>query len=231
MSTDGHRRSGRFLTGAAVLVAVAGAGLAGLGIVGTPPDRPTGSAAIPPAPASAGPAVPPSRSPATTTPRPSSVPVALPRSVPIHLRIPAIGVDAPLMQLGLKGDGTLQVPPYSKSAPPGWYRGSPTPGQTGPAVILGHVDTFEAGPVVFYRLARLKPGDLISIDRRDGRTATFRVQRVENVPKNRFPTLEVYGDTPRPELRLLTCGGDWNSERHDYADNTVVFAALVPQSR
>ena len=149
------------------------------------------------------------------------------RSVPTRIRIPAIGVDSRLMQLGLTSNGTLQVPPYDKNAPAGWYRGSPTPGQLGPAVILGHVDTYKAGPVVFYRLAQTRPGEKILVTRQDDTVAIFTVDRVANVPKNDFPRIEVYGNTDRPELRLITCGGDWNPNTHDYTDNTVVFAHLT----
>jgi LPXTG-site transpeptidase (sortase) family protein len=158
---------------------------------------------------------------------PSSPALVLPRSVPTRIEIPAIGVDSSLLQLGLKPDGTLDVPPFDKHAPAGWYRGSPTPGQLGPAVILGHVDTYRAGPVVFYRLAQLRQGNSVQVRREDGRVARFVVDRVENVPKADFPRLEVYGNTDRPELRLITCGGEWNPEVHDYTDNTVVFAHLV----
>jgi hypothetical protein len=204
--------------------------LVGTGLVGAAPSAPPGTSGIPVVsqdtrpPRTAAPATPAPT--ATATPAAPAV-VALPRSVPTHLRIPAIGVDSSLMQLGLNADGTLQVPPYDKTAPPGWYRGSPTPGQVGPSVILGHVDTFKAGPVVFYRLAQLRTGDRIDVNRKDGRTASFRVYRVQSVPKDRFPTLDIYGDTAGPELRVITCGGDWDPQAHDYADNTVVFASLV----
>jgi Sortase domain len=187
---------------------------------------PAAEAAMVP-PASAGP--PPSAAsaaPAGAPPSPAA-PLALARSVPTRIEIPSIGVDSSLMQLGLKQDGTLEVPPFDKNAPAGWYRGSPTPGQLGPAVILGHVDTYKAGPVVFYRLSRVRPRSMVLVHRRDGRTARFVIDRVENVPKADFLRLEVYGNTDRPELRLITCGGEWNPRTHDYADNTVVFAHLL----
>jgi sortase (surface protein transpeptidase) len=230
MNRNERRRTGRILTGAAALAAAGGAVLVGLGLLGAAPSAPPGSAGIPvvhDTPTTSAVPTRPALAPATPTSAPTPKVVALPRSVPTHLTIPAIGVDSPLMQLGRNADGTLEVPPYDKSAPPGWYRGSPTPGQVGPSVILGHVDTYKAGPVVFYRLAQLKPGNVVEVRRQDGRTAQFRVYRVENVPKKTFPTLEVYGDTVKPELRLITCGGDYDPQVHDYVDNTVVFASLV----
>lgn len=228
MSTSERRRRGRYLILAAALTLAGGVALIGAGLEGHP------SAAAPPG--STRIAVPSTSAPRAVMPTPALKPswtptpsaaAALPRSVPTHIAIPAIGVDSPLMQLGLNPDGTLQVPPYDKNAPAGWYRGSPTPGQLGPSVILGHVDTFKAGPVVFYRLAQLRSGDRVNIHRQDGSTVVFVVDRVKNVPKDHFPKLEVYGDTDRPELRLITCGGDWNPALHDYTDNTVVFAHLL----
>ena len=229
MSTEQHRHAGRIATGAAVLLLVGGAtavvlGLQPAGAASGPPPGSTGIAApaaradaTPSSPASAAPAQPPS----------SAAPLVLQRSVPTRIEIPSIGVDSALMQLGLTKSGTLQVPPFDKDAPAGWYRGSPTPGELGPAVILGHVDTYKAGPVVFYRLAQLRPGNRVLVHRADGTIAPFMVDRVENLPKARFPRLEVYGNTDRPELRLITCGGEWNPKVHDYSENTVVFAHLV----
>jgi LPXTG-site transpeptidase (sortase) family protein len=232
MSTGQHRRTGRIATGAAVLLLVGGVTAVVLGLrpavspIGPPPgsagivapaDMPTG-----PSPS---PAAPPSASP---THRPVAAPVvSLQRSIPTRIEIRAIGVDSSLMRLGLKKDGTIEVPPYDKDAPAGWYRGSPTPGQVGPSVILGHVDTFKAGPVVFYRLSEVEHGDTIAVHREDGSVVHFVVDRVVNVPKAGFPTLEVYGNTDRAELRLITCGGAWNPRTHDFDDNTVVFAHLV----
>jgi LPXTG-site transpeptidase (sortase) family protein len=234
MSTEQHRRTGRIMTGAAVLLLVGGVAAVVLGLqpAATPSGPPPGSTGItaPVAIAPAMPARPTPSSPgpaATATGAPPAPPLVLARSVPTRIQIPAIGVDSSLMQLGLKQDGTLEVPPFDKHAPAGWYRGSPTPGELGPSVILGHVDTYKAGPVVFYRLSQVRAGNAVVVQRSDGRTARFVVDRVENVPKADFPRLEVYGNTDRPELRLITCGGEWNPRTHDYNDNTVVFAHLT----
>jgi sortase (surface protein transpeptidase) len=143
-------------------------------------------------------------------------------ALPARVRIPAIGVDAPVIRLGLDRNGALEVPTRWGDA--GWYVHSPRPGAPGPAVIAGHVDS-TSGPAVFYRLGALHRGASIRVVRADGTTARFRVQRVERWPKAHFPTRRVYGDTRRPTLRLITCGGAFDSGTGHYTDNTIVFAA------
>ncbi|MFF1548826.1 class F sortase [Streptomyces sp. NPDC058291] len=159
-----------------------------------------------------------SPSPAARAARP------LARSAPVGLRIPAIGVDTPVMRLGLAADGTVQVPPVERHDRAGWYEHSPTPGQTGPSVILAHVTVGRYGDGVFRRLDRLHQGDRIAVRLENGTTAGFAVTRVRTVDKARFPTEEVYGNVNRPELRLITCGGPRTGD--GYRDNVIVFAAL-----
>jgi sortase (surface protein transpeptidase) len=124
----------------------------------------------------------------------------------------------------------VEVPPLGADSRAGWYRYSPSPGQLGPAVILGHVDSTEYGPGVFFRLGDLRPGDTLTVARTDRIAATFRVDRVVSYPKNQFPTLEVYGNTSDAELRLITCGGAYDSSARSYLDNIVVYASLVSSS-
>ncbi|MGC3002007.1 class F sortase [Streptomyces sp. G35A] len=176
----------------------------GQGNDGDAPARPTATA--PPAHASAEPVRP------------------LPRSVPVGLRIPAIGVDTPVMRLGLAADGTVEVPPVTADDRAGWYRHSPTPGWTGPSVILGHVTVGTHGDGVFRHLARLRRGDRIEVRLENGTAARFKVTAVRTVAKADFPTDDVYGDVDRPELRLITCGGPRAGE--EYRDNVIVFAVL-----
>jgi sortase (surface protein transpeptidase) len=166
----------------------------------------------------------------TAAPTPSPViatKVAVPamaRSVPTRLRIPAIKVSSDLMALGLQKDGTLETPPGA--FPAGWFTGAPTPGQLGPAIIVGHVRYVEPG--VFARLPELRPADTIHVDRKDGSTATFRVTRVQHFEKASFPTKKVYGNIDHPGLRLITCGG-LVPGTSVFEENVVVFADLVPQ--
>ena len=165
--------------------------------------------------------------PAPTTPFDPTTASATPpmsAATPIRLTIPSIGVDSDLMGLGLQADGTLQVPPTG--FPAGWYTGAPTPGELGPAIIAGHVD-WDGRPGVFFDLRDLSPGGEITIDRQDGSTARFRVDRVERFPKDQFPTHRVYADLDHAGLRLITCGGDFDRTTRSYQDNLVVFARLV----
>ncbi|AVV40237.1 class F sortase [Streptomyces sp. P3] len=162
-----------------------------------------------------------SSAPSVSTGRPARPPT---RSAPVGLRIAAIGVDTPVMRLGLAADGTVQVPPVEEHDRAGWYEHSPTPGQTGPAVILGHVTVGRYGDGVFRRLGRLRAGDRIAARLENGTTAEFAVTEVRTVDKARFPTQDVYGNVDRPELRLITCGGPRGGD--GYRDNVIVFAVL-----
>ena len=159
----------------------------------------------------------------------STAPHALAASVPVRLQIPSIGVDTPVMRLGLAADGSVQVPPIEADAPAGWYQDSPTPGQVGPSVILAHVTVGQFGNGVFLHLSRLRPGDRVVARLQDGASAVFTVYKVQTVAKAEFPTAAVYGNVDRPELRLITCGGPKDSTGHGYLDNVVVYAALTTQ--
>jgi sortase (surface protein transpeptidase) len=143
------------------------------------------------------------------------------------VQIPAIGVDSGLMGLGLQADGSLQVPP--SGFPAGWYTGGPTPGELGPAIIAGHIDW--NGPGVFYNLHNLRPGDQVTVTRADGAVPVFQVTRVALFPKDQFPTKLVYGNIDHAGLRLITCGGSFNSQSGHYEDNVVVFADLIAPTR
>ncbi len=153
--------------------------------------------------------------------------VTLGTSAPVALTIPAIGVSSTLMDLGLNPDGSAQVPPLSQVSIAGWYRYSATPGASGSAVVLGHIDSASYGAGVFYRLGSLRPGDEVDVRRADGRTAVFRVDRVAEYPKSAFPTRLVYAATRYSSLRLVTCGGTFDSATHNYLDNIIAFATLV----
>lgn len=144
---------------------------------------------------------------------------------PVRITLPSIGLSRRLQRLGRNADGTIEVPGDWQRA--GWYRHGPEPGQVGPAVILGHVDS-TTGPAVFFRLTELEAGDEIHVDRADGSVVTFVVERIERHAKTRFPTHDVYLPTLRPTLRLVTCGGAFDPASGHYRDNVVVFAELAP---
>ncbi|MEH0636911.1 class F sortase [Streptomyces bottropensis] len=151
------------------------------------------------------------------------------RSVPVRLLIPGIGVDTPVIRLGLAPDGTVEVPPITAHDRAGWYEHSPTPGQTGPSVILGHVTVGSYGDGVFRRLARLRRGERIEARLENGTAPEFTVDSVTTVAKADFPAEEVYGNVDRPALRLVTCGGPRTGD--EYRDNVIVFATLSRAAR
>jgi sortase (surface protein transpeptidase) len=168
--------------------------------------------------------IPPAASglPVSAVPIVDAVPMG--KSVPVRVEVPSIGVDSTLMGLGLMTDGSLQVPP--SGFPAGWYTGAPTPGELGPAIIVGHVDwAGKAGG--FYRLRSIKPGAQVTVVRADGSTAVFMVSSVAEYVKGAFPTDKVYGNTTNAALRLITCGGVFNPAVHSYEDNIVAYAELV----
>lgn len=154
----------------------------------------------------------------------TAVTVVLPRSEPTRLRIPKIAVDASFISLGKKADGTLEVPsdPYVV----GWYTKAPTPGELGPAIVVGHLDR-PGGPAVFWRLREMVPGDIFEIDRADGTTVKFKVDDVKVFPQTNFPTEAVYGNIDYAGIRLITCTGTWDRYQRRYSDNLVVYGSLV----
>ncbi len=155
-------------------------------------------------------------------------PIEAPRSVevadPTRVTIPAIGVTADVVPLGLLPDGSLEAPKDFSLT--GWYRNGPEPGEPGAAVIAGHVDSRQ-GPAVFFRLREVAPGNEILVETADGGSVRFVVERVEEHPKRAFPTAAVYGPTPEPTLRLITCGGTFDRTARSYQNNVVVFAKLA----
>jgi sortase (surface protein transpeptidase) len=143
--------------------------------------------------------------------------------------VPRIGLDSKIISLGQRDDLSLEVPPGEPGSPAGWYVNSPTPGERGPAVILGHVNAIGGGPGVFARLHELAPGNTVEVHREDGSIAAFRISAVESYGKEGFPALRVYGNTDRAELRLITCDG-YNPQTGRFEQNLVAYASLVSGS-
>lgn len=148
------------------------------------------------------------------------------RVEPTEVRIPRIDAKSSLIPLGLHPDDTIQVPPVEQPMQAGWYVHARAPGEPGPAVILGHVDG-NAQPGIFYRLHELRPGDEVEVSRTDGSVVRFAIEKVDQVPKDSFPTDAVYGDTPDPVLRLITCGGVFDRSARSYEDNIIVYAKMI----
>jgi sortase (surface protein transpeptidase) len=204
------------LVSAAVLgvgLLTAGAGAAGLIVTSGP------AASAQRLPARPSPVATPSGHPISATWQASAQPVPKPAG----LTIPAIGVRAPVITLGLNRNGTLQVPSTTTVA--GWYTGSPRPGAVGSAVIAGHVDS-RSGPGVFFWLRKMRKGERIYVRRTDGTLAVFTVTAVQEYAKTAFPTAAVYGPVPDAELRLITCGGTFDYATGSYLSNVVVYARL-----
>lgn len=207
----GRRRG--FLATAAVACCLAG----GLGLIGTTLASQRPDPFMPP----------PSR--VSEAPPPALERPALPPSKPVRLEIPSIGVDSVVQHLGQDAEGGLEVPaPGSHYDEAAWYRYSPTPGERGPAVLLGHIDSAADGPSVFFRLGELRAGARVVVTRADRSIAFFVVDAVHRYAKKDFPTRLVYGDIDHAGLRILTCGGAFDHASRHYLDNIVVFASLAP---
>lgn len=184
-----------------------------------------GSTAAPSAP-SAVPSTSPNRRSGGGRSEPTRGPI-LSRSLPVRLRVPAIGVDSTLKKIGLNDRGEIATPPLVRDSHAYWLTVSPTPGQLGPATIIGHVDSAAYGPGVFFKLGDMRQRDKIYVTRSDGVTATFEVERVVEYSKSHFPTQAVYGNLDHAGLRLITCGGAFDSAINSYESNIVVYASLV----
>jgi len=232
-SSGRHRRPGdraaRWLAGAGVVLALAACGGA-RGGADSPDDVPTRATPVAESPTPTGiarkdPAADDSWGPVTAAQSPVAAPTERAAAGvvrPLSVSIPSIGVSSSLVPLQLiPGSGELAAPAHYGQA--GWYAAGPTPGEAGPAVIAGHVDS-RAGPAVFFRLREVTAGDLVEVRRSDGVTARFAVTGVERYPKPAFPTQRVHGPTPDRALRLITCGGSFDHAKRSYRDNVVVYA-------
>lgn len=199
------------------------------------PQDQSNAAAAPPAAQTSAVAT-PSISTAPTTSPPAPIPVLpakpattgpiLEASDPVSLQAPDVGINISLVALGQAADGSMEIPGVKQGDPGGWYKYSPTPGQLGPSVILGHVNTESSNIGIFYRLHEMKPGQQFSIVRADNTVAVFEVDKLTEVVKATFPTLDIYGNTDRAEIRLITCGG-YDPASGDFKKNTVVFGHLI----
>jgi sortase (surface protein transpeptidase) len=170
------------------------------------------------------------KSSTTATTKPTTPPVVKPKAEkplakvadPGRVKIPAIGVNATMVGVGLKSDGAMATPAYDANQA-GWYTKGPRPGEVGPAVIVAHVDS-KTGPDVFWRLREIERGDRIAVTDKAGDTHAFTVQRLERVDKDALPYEKIWGATDRPVLRLVTCGGSYDRAAGEYRDNLIVYA-------
>jgi hypothetical protein len=210
------------------VLVLAAAGAAAVGLQPSrppddPPPAPSDAAAASAEPAAA-PPVPSSTAPLPVDPPPTPI-VDQQAADPTRIRVPRVGIDAPTIPLILDESGELEVPADTDEA--GWFLEGPEPGEQGPAVIAGHLDSL-TGPAVFYRVRDLVAGDAIVVDRADGSQVEFVVSRIEQHAKSAFPTDAVYSLTTGSELRLITCGGAFDRSSGHYLDNVIVFATRAP---
>jgi LPXTG-site transpeptidase (sortase) family protein len=145
-------------------------------------------------------------------------------SRPTRLVIGKLNIDAPFVELGLQSNGKIQVPEGGSEV--GWYKYGPTPGEIGPSVVVGHLNTIN-GAAVFYDLNKLETGDKFEIEREDGKTAKFEVISKEVVPQDNFPTEKIYGPTNFAAIRLITCHGTYQRDKGHYSDDLVVYGKLI----
>jgi hypothetical protein len=234
ITSSNPSRPGRPRALVAIAVALAVFGLAIVGFVVTHQDhapqpsaaaagtlRPTASSSQKATDGRSGGAIPAPAKRATPAPK-------TPPSSPVSIRIPSIGVSSEIIQVGVNPDKSIQIPQpgpdYDKAA---WFKFSPTPGQIGPSIIEGHVDSAAHGPSVFFKLGALRPNDLVEVSLADHTVATFKVSGVRSFPKDKFPIFDVYGNTTTPDLRLITCGGDFDRSTGHYRSNIIAFASMV----
>ena len=207
---DRRARAWTVLTAVVALAALASAAIVLLGTE-RPPDVVAEEVVVP-------------RSGSSTTAAPTTTEAAPRPEEPGRVVIDRIGVDAEVIDLGLDAEGALEVPTdFSQT---GWWTGGARPGEDGPAVVVGHVDSVD-GPAVFFRLEELVPGDEVTVVADEGTPTTFVVERSRQVAKDEFPTEEVYGATDDAELRLVTCDGDFDRSTGHYDDNLIVFLREV----
>ncbi|MGM0930579.1 MAG: sortase domain-containing protein [Actinomycetota bacterium] len=226
-----------FFAGLALVLALNAACAAPSG-VGAPPSAAPSSTAVEQAPGP-GQGHEPGHSPEQADHRKaaSKAPVAatggsspvMEKARPTALSIPRIDLRSDIMGLAQREDRTLEVPPGEAGSPAGWYVNSPAPGERGPSILLGHVNALGGGPGVFARLNELVPGDEVRIERDDGTTAVFRLTAIKRYAKDSFPALQVYGNTKRAEIRLITCDG-YNVQNGRFEDNLVAYGKLTVDS-
>lgn len=161
--------------------------------------------------------------PTTTTPPTSAPPLPAPVAPPVSVAIPAVGLLARVVPIGLNAVGQIEMPAPVLA---GWYRLGPAPGAVGPAVIVGHVDTYQ-GPAVFYRLTGVRTGEEIDVLRADGSHTRFVVSAVTEVRKTAFPSTAVFGPTSGATIRLITCTGPFNPTSRHYVDSLIVWGVAT----
>ena len=144
---------------------------------------------------------------------------------PVRLRIPAIGVDAPVTDVGLRSDGLMDIP--STSTEVGWFSLGFRPGSPGNAVMAGHLDTQLGKPAVFWDLRRLKTGDVVEVVRADGTVLRFAVKEKRAYQMSGAPMERIFGAASGAMLNLVTCNGEWQEHLRTYNRRLVVYTQEI----
>jgi len=149
-----------------------------------------------------------------------------PVAAPTGISVPSIGVDAPVVDVGLEDDGGMEIPADVSTT--GWYELGVTPGEaSGTAVISGHVDSREQGRGAFWDLRRMDVDDIVTVDHADGTTSEWRVVARTNYPKDQLPIADIFTRFGDPRLVLITCDGFFDRDERSYSDNVVVYTVPV----
>jgi sortase (surface protein transpeptidase) len=146
--------------------------------------------------------------------------------IPQTIRIPKINLVANIEQVGLDAQGRMDVPKDSDNT--GWYKLGYKPGEKGNAVLDGHLDKETGEPAVFWDITKLEPGDKIFVTDSQGKEYIFTYIKMNKYPYNDFPIREVFGESSKPMLNLITCQGDWDSVNRNYSHRIVITAEIEP---
>jgi len=145
--------------------------------------------------------------------------------VPSRLRIPALGIDAHVQQVGINASGNMATP--NNFTDVGWYKYGPPPGFQGSAVLAGHVDNGLGLSGVFKKLNELSVGDEIQVENKNGERMDFRVVEIQTYPHDKVPNHILFARDDAARLNLITCEGDWLQSERTYDKRLVVYAELV----
>jgi len=166
--------------------------------------------------------------PAAAT-RPSSlvVPAATASStagvlVPARLKVPGLGIDAKVEEVGKRADGAMGTPADFMNV--GWWSEGSKPGAAGNAVFAGHVNNALTKPGVFEHLSQIKRGDYITVSDAEGRTLVYEVSEVSLYETDRAPLARIFARTGPSQLVLITCEGDWLEDEQSFDKRLVVIA-------
>jgi sortase A len=148
--------------------------------------------------------------------------------VPVSLSIPAIEVQAAVMNVGLLENGQMGVP--SDYMEVGWFEPGTKPGERGNAVLAGHVDS-KTGPAIFFNLNELEVGDEVMVTGEKGKKLTFIVRDKKVFPKDNAPVSEIFGYTSRRQLNLITCTGTFDRKQGGHIDRLVIYTELKEENQ